>query len=89
MENTLVCPSCGGKGMSLFRRLILSPGAPGICQTCGKKIGISYTAILCLVPFLAALYFAQYLNSTLAFLAGTFGTAAMFVICLSFPLKEK
>ncbi len=89
MRDMLVCPSCSGKGMSLFRRLYLSPGVPGICQTCGKKLGISYAAIICTVPFLGALYFAEYLSPTLAFLAGTFGTAAMFFICLWFPLKEK
>ncbi len=75
--------------MSLFRRLYLSPGVPGICQTCGKKLGISYAAIVCTVPFLGALYFAEYLSPTLAFLAGTFSTAAMFFICLLFPLNEK
>ncbi len=75
--------------MSLFRRLYLSPGVPGICQSCGKKLGISYAAIICTVPFLGALYVAEDLSPTLAFLAGTFGTAAMFFICLWFPLKEK
>ena len=89
MQDILVCPSCSGKGMSLFRRFSLSPGVPGICQTCGKKLGISYAAIICTVPFGVALYFAEYLSSTLAFLAGTFSTAAMFFICFRFPLKEK
>ncbi len=89
MQDILVCPSCSGKGMSLSRRLYLSPGVTGICQTCGKKLGISYAAIICTVPFLGALYVAEYLSPTLAFLAGTLGTAAMFFICLWFPLQEK
>ncbi len=89
MQDILVCPSCNGKGMSLLRRLYLSPGVPGICQSCGKKIGISYASLICVVPFFGALYFAEYLSPTLAFLAGAFGTMAMFFICLWFPLKER
>ncbi len=89
MQDILVCPSCSGKGMSLLRRLYLSPGVPGTCQTCGKKLGISYAAVVCTVPFFGALYVAESLSPTLAFLAGTFSTVAMFFICLWFPLKEK
>ena len=89
MQDMIVCPSCTEKGMSLFRRLCLAPGIPGICRTCGKKIGISYACIICTVPFFGALYFAEYLSPTLAFLAGAFGTFAMTFICFWFPLEEK
>ena len=37
-----VCPHCEKPGVSVLRKMLLSPGMPAKCKSCGKLIGITY-----------------------------------------------
>jgi hypothetical protein len=37
-----VCPHCEKPGVSVLRKILLSPGMPATCKSCGKLIGITY-----------------------------------------------
>jgi hypothetical protein len=40
------CPHCERPGISPFRKAILSPGMPAVCNTCGKPSSITYPSWL-------------------------------------------
>ena len=52
----LNCPHCGKPGISAMRKMCLGPAVPATCKACGKKVGVPYTAMLAIVPFLAAIF---------------------------------
>lgn len=53
--NRLKCPHCGRPGISILRKMCLGPALPATCKMCGKKVGVPYTALLALIPFVAAI----------------------------------
>ncbi len=46
------CPHCNKESISKFRKMFLGPSVPAICSFCGKKVGVPYTALLTVLPFI-------------------------------------
>ena len=67
--NKLVCPHCGKPGLSILRKMCLGPAVPAKCKVCGKKVGVPYTTMLAIIPFIAAIL-ASALVEPFAFKAG-------------------
>lgn len=42
----LNCPHCGEKGVSPLRKILLSPGLPAKCKSCGEFIAVTYPPVL-------------------------------------------
>lgn len=36
------CPHCNQKGVTILRKIVLSPGMPATCKSCGKPVGVTY-----------------------------------------------
>ena len=36
------CPHCEKPGITVLRKVFLSPGMPATCKSCGKMIGVTY-----------------------------------------------
>lgn len=52
------CPHCNKQSISKFRKMFLGPSVPTICSFCGKKVGVPYTALLTVLPFIACVFLA-------------------------------
>ena len=50
------CPHCGKSGISVMRKMFLGPALTATCKACGKTVGVSYMAMLAIIPFLAGMY---------------------------------
>lgn len=57
------CPHCKQPGISRLRKLSLGPALPATCKACGRKVGVPYSSMLALVPFIIAILFAQYVGA--------------------------
>jgi prepilin signal peptidase PulO-like enzyme (type II secretory pathway) len=57
------CPHCSQPGISAMRKMSLGPAVPATCRSCGKRVGVPYTAMLAGIPFLAAIAVAASLNT--------------------------
>ncbi|MFO7916335.1 MAG: hypothetical protein R6U43_11685 [Candidatus Krumholzibacteriales bacterium] len=60
--NKLRCPNCGNPGISILRKMCLGPALPATCKSCGKKVGVPYTAMLAVIPFVAAILGAAFVE---------------------------
>ena len=61
----LDCPHCRKPGISRMRKMFLGPVVSATCRICGKKVGVAYTAMLAVIPFLAAIVFSAFVESFL------------------------
>lgn len=77
----LKCPHCNQQAMTQFRKSYLGPAVSTSCKSCGKKISVSWFAVLAAVPFPLGMALAAWTAPSLLaipiFLAGL---AAMFVL---------
>lgn len=48
------CPHCGKPGIPVWRKLFLGPLLPTTCKQCGGEVGVPYSSILYILPFMAA-----------------------------------
>jgi hypothetical protein len=89
--NKLSCPHCGKPGISILRRMCLGPAVPATCNACGKKVGVPYTTMLAVIPFVAAIL-ASGLIEHFALKAALWvsGCIVMIIIhLLCFPLEPR
>ena len=61
--NPLDCPHCGKPGIPILRKMTLGPAATARCEACGMKVGVPYTSVLSIVPFVAALFAATLVDA--------------------------
>ncbi len=54
------CPICNQPGIPVWRKLMLGPALPTTCRQCGKKVGVPWSSMLSVVPFLFAIIFSYY-----------------------------
>jgi len=60
------CPHCGKPGISVWRKLFLGPLVPTTCKQCGREVGVPYSSMLLVIPFLIAMTLAMmYLDSVM------------------------
>lgn len=60
------CPHCGKPGISIWRKLCLGPLFPTTCKECGKEVGVPYSSVLLVIPFIIAMVLAMmYLGSAM------------------------
>jgi hypothetical protein len=52
------CPHCGKPGIPVWRKLLLGPMVPTTCKKCGGEVGVPYSSILIILPFMAAMALA-------------------------------
>ncbi len=84
------CPHCGKQGISKLRKMFLGPTVPAICKVCGKKVGVPYTALLTVLPFIVCV-FAAYAVEDIAIKAALWitGFIAMTVTQMVYVPLEK
>jgi hypothetical protein len=89
----LNCPHCGNHGVSIFRKIFLSPGLPAKCSSCGEAIAVTYPPILkAIAPGATLMLAAEFVESeTLAWALSIGGIALWLLLHVIFvPLvKEK
>jgi len=49
------CPHCGKPGISVWRKLFLGPLVPTTCKQCGREVGVPYSSVFMILPFMAAM----------------------------------
>ena len=77
----VTCPHCKQQAMSQLRKSFLGPVFSTSCQSCGKRVSVSWAALLAPVPFLLSMALAFWLwPSPSALVLPVVGIAAMFVI---------
>lgn len=88
----LTCPHCGKKGISLLRKIFLSPGMPARCKSCGELIAVHYPPILkAIVPGAALMIAAEFVdNETLHWALSMGGLVLwLFLHCMFVPLVKE
>jgi hypothetical protein len=55
------CPICHKPGIPTWRKLCLGPALPTKCRECGKKVGVPYSSMLAVVPFVVAILISWYI----------------------------
>ena len=80
----------------MLGKMCLGPMIPTQCKTCGRKVGVPYTAMLGLIPFaigafVGKLIIGKLLNSPLlGYLVFVIGVVIVFVIHLRWiPLEQR
>ncbi len=58
-----VCPHCQKPGISFARRMCLGPVNPATCRVCGGKVGVPYSSMWTVFPFVAAIGAATFVGS--------------------------
>lgn len=58
-----ICPHCHNPGIPFTRRIFLGPALPATCHVCGGKVGVPYSSMWTLLPFLAAILGAACVDS--------------------------
>ena len=46
------CPHCGVRTISVIRRLFLGPAMPMRCSVCHRDVGVPWSSVLVMAPFL-------------------------------------
>jgi len=60
------CPHCGKPGIPVWRKLILGSLVPTTCKQCGREVGVPYSSMLLVIPFIIAMVLAMmYLDSVM------------------------
>jgi len=60
------CPHCGKPGIPVWRKLCLGPLVPTTCKQCGREVGVPYSSVLLVIPFIIAMVLAMmYLDSVM------------------------
>ncbi|MDI6737122.1 MAG: zinc ribbon domain-containing protein [Nanoarchaeota archaeon] len=85
------CPICHMPGIPVWRKACLDPAYPTNCKNCGKKVGVPYSSMLAMLPFIAAVLVSLYMPSLiLKGWALIIGIVCMFIIHMKFvPLISK
>lgn len=52
LKTLLDCPHCGNPGVSFLRKMYMGPAISAACRSCGKRVGVPYTAMLAIIPLL-------------------------------------
>lgn len=93
----LECPHCGRPGITMLRRMFLSPAFPAHCLECGGKVGVSYArTFLCAVPlplgYLMIGYVRRSFTSTywpVEFWLGGIAAMISMIVALIVPLQKR
>jgi hypothetical protein len=86
-----LCPHCNRPGVSVARKLCLGPAIPATCASCGRRVGVPWSAVGAVVPFLGAMAAAWFVGpiALKVLLAGA-GAAVMTVIHMAWvPLVRR
>ena len=75
------CPYCGQEALSVLRKSVLGPMRSTPCNSCGKRISVHPRGIWAVMPFLAGIALATYLEaSPLGIAALVVGAIGMFLV---------
>ena len=58
------CPFCNKIGVSIWRKSWLGPATSINCKECRGKVGVSYSAIFAVIPFIIATSVATFIGAT-------------------------
>lgn len=88
--NPLECPYCHKAALLPWRRLMLGPAWSVACQNCGGKVGLAWTSIWTIVPFIVAVIIASFVSTPLSVVIWIAGIALSFWLNYKFaPLVTK
>jgi Flp pilus assembly protein TadB len=88
--NPLECPHCRKAALPTWRKLMLGPAWRVGCQNCGGKVGVAWTSMWTIIPFLVAIVIASLVPSPLSVLIWIAGIALSFWLNYKFvPLVAK
>lgn len=73
------CPHCGKPALSFWKKSTLGPARSTPCQSCGKRISVSWNALLASAPILIAV--------AAPILSPMSGTASMLLLAVAFVLS--
>ena len=71
--------------------MCMGPAVPKKCRACGKKLGVPYTAMAAVIPFLSAIFLSSlitFLPLKIAWWTGGFLMMSFIHMCL-IPLKAR
>ncbi len=75
------CPYCGQEALSVVRKSVLGPARSTPCKSCGKRISVHPRSLWAVMPFLAGIAVAIYLEASplgiAALVAGAIGMFAL------------
>ena len=57
----LECPICHKQGIPTWRKFCMGSAVPTKCKQCSKKVGVPYSAMLAVVPFIIAILIAWFI----------------------------
>jgi hypothetical protein len=83
------CPHCGGPGITTLRRNSLGPAFPATCRSCGRKIGVPWSSMLAMLPFLLGILAAPLLPGIPFLVLPAAGAVAMFFLWRYVPLVKR
>ena len=63
MKALLDCHHCGNTGVSFLRKMCMGPAIPTTCKSCCKKVGVPYSAMSTVIPFIVAVQAARAVGS--------------------------
>ena len=75
------CPYCRQEALGVLRKSVLGPIRSTRCKSCGKRISVHPRSLWAVMPFLAGIALAIYLEwSPLGIAALVVGAIAMFLV---------
>jgi hypothetical protein len=80
------CPYCGQQAMSVFRKLNLGPTRGVKCQSCDKRVSVSWLSLFGMAALYVSIAAAAYVGLPLGVPAVVMGAIAMLLIHYAAPL---
>ena len=75
----IACPHCHQLTIPAWRKLLIGPGSPATCKSCGGKVGVPWSSsLLAFSPFFGALLIWSFVVPKILLLVG--GAAAMVLL---------
>jgi hypothetical protein len=72
------CPHCGKPALSFWRKSVLGPARSTPCQSCGKRISVSWNALLASSPIILAVVTPALIPMS--------GTATVLLLAIAFAI---
>lgn len=81
----LECPICHKSGISTWRKLWMGPLWPARCEQCGKKVGVTHSSIIAVIPLAVAVGVGPFIpDFLLRWIVLLVGIILMFVIHIKY-----
>jgi len=55
------CPICHNPGIPTWRKFFLGPAVHTKCRQCGRKVGVPYSSMFAVLPFIISILISLYI----------------------------